>query len=150
MHGNCLESRIPFPPIPTVPAVFRGNLINFQSINESFSIKLLNRNIARIANAVPFTLYSRVTMNDEIVVLNCQKCNQCPTGHKSLGSFIQGVLSMSLSSLASLSSLSILSLLSSLSSHSLIWANIKKSGKYKNSKKYFEGSNFPKYSGKYF
>ena len=36
-------------------------------------------NIARIANAVPFTLYSRVTMNDEIVVLNCQKCNQCLT-----------------------------------------------------------------------
>ena len=42
-------------------------------------------NIARIANAVPFTLYSRVTMNDEIVVLNCQKCNQCLTGRKSLG-----------------------------------------------------------------
>ena len=40
-------------------------------------------NIARIANAVPFTLYSRVTMNDEIVVLNCQKCKQCLTGHKS-------------------------------------------------------------------
>ena len=40
-------------------------------------------NIARIANAVPFTLNSRVTMNDEIVVLNCQKCNQCLTGHKS-------------------------------------------------------------------
>ena len=33
-------------------------------------------NIARIANAVPVTLYSRVTMNVEIVVLNCQKCNQ--------------------------------------------------------------------------
>ena len=29
------------------------------------------QNIARIANAVPFSLYSRVTMNDEIVVLNC-------------------------------------------------------------------------------
>ena len=42
-----------------------------------------NKNIARIANAVPFTLYSRVTMNDEIVVLNCQKCNQCLTYHKS-------------------------------------------------------------------
>ena len=43
------------------------------------------KNIARIANAVPFTLKSRVTMNDKIVVLNCQKCNQCLTGHKSLG-----------------------------------------------------------------
>ena len=32
-------------------------------------------NIARIANAVPVTLYSRVTVNVEIVVLNCQKCN---------------------------------------------------------------------------
>ena len=30
-------------PLQTVPAVFQGNLINFQSINESFSIKLLNR-----------------------------------------------------------------------------------------------------------
>ena len=29
-----------------------------------------DENIARIVNAVPFTLYSRVTMNDEIVVLN--------------------------------------------------------------------------------
>merc|ERR1711954_136797 len=43
----------------------------------------VTKNIARIANAVPFTLNSRVTMNDEIVVLNCQKCNQCLTGHKS-------------------------------------------------------------------
>ena len=41
------------------------------------------KNIARIANAVPFTLYSWVTMNDEIVVLNCQKYNQCLTYHKS-------------------------------------------------------------------
>ena len=45
----------------------------------------IHKNIARIANAVPFTLNSRVTMNDNIVVLNCQKCNQCLTGHKSLG-----------------------------------------------------------------
>ena len=27
--------------------------------------------------AVPVTIYSRVPMNVEIVVLNCQKCNQC-------------------------------------------------------------------------
>ena len=44
-------------------------------------------NIARIANAVPVTLYSRVTVNVEIVVLNCQKCNQCLKGHNSLGLF---------------------------------------------------------------
>ena len=44
---------------------------------------MIKKNIARIANAVPFTLYSRVTMNDEIVVLNCQKYNQCLTYHKS-------------------------------------------------------------------
>ena len=30
-------------PLQSVPAVFQGNLINFQSINESFSIKLMNR-----------------------------------------------------------------------------------------------------------
>ena len=40
-------------------------------------------NIARIANAVPVTLYSRVTVNVEIVVLNCQKCNQCLKGQRS-------------------------------------------------------------------
>ena len=38
--------------------------------------RVMKKNIGRIANAVPFTLLSRVTMNDEIVVLNCQKCNQ--------------------------------------------------------------------------
>ena len=36
----------------------------------------LHKKQRKIANAVPFALYSRVTMNDEIVVLNCQKCNQ--------------------------------------------------------------------------
>ena len=35
-------------------------------------------------NAVPVTLYSRVTMNVGIGVLNCQKCNQCLKVHKSL------------------------------------------------------------------
>ena len=34
-------------------------------------------NIASIANAVPVTLYSRVTMNVEIVVLNCQSLLSC-------------------------------------------------------------------------
>ena len=37
--------------------------------------KRQKENIARIANAVPVSLYSRDTMNVEIVVLNCQKCN---------------------------------------------------------------------------
>ena len=55
------------------------------------------KNIARIVNAVPVTLYSRVTVNVEIVVLNCQKCNQCLKGHKSLGLFFEGVLHLSLS-----------------------------------------------------
>ena len=50
------------------------------------------KNIARIANAVPVTLYSRVTMNVEIVVLNCQKCNQCLKCHKSFGLVFEGVL----------------------------------------------------------
>ena len=51
-----------------------------------------NKNIARIANAVPVTLYSRDTMNVEIVVLNCHKCNQCLKGHKSRGLVFEGVL----------------------------------------------------------
>ena len=56
-------------------------------------------NIARIANAVPITLYSRVTIVIvivNIVVLNCQKCNEClrcqVSGHKSLESNFEGVL----------------------------------------------------------
>ena len=63
----------------------------------------INRNIARIANAVPVTLHLRVTVNVEIVVLNCQKCNQCLKGHKSLGLFFEGVLQLSLSLSFSLS-----------------------------------------------
>ena len=69
------------------------------------------KNIARIANAVPVTLYSMVTVNVEIVVLNCWKCNQCLKSHKSLGLFFEGVLDLSLSLSFSLSlslSLSIL------------------------------------------
>ena len=56
-------------------------------------------NIARIANAVPVTLYSRVTVNVENVVLNCQKYIQC---HKSLGLFLEDVLNLSLSFSSSL------------------------------------------------
>ena len=36
-------------------------------------------------------------MNVEIVVLNCQKCNQCLEGHKFLGLFFEGVVHLSLS-----------------------------------------------------
>ena len=42
-------------------------------------------------------------MNVQIVVLNCQKCNQCLKGHKSLGLFFEGVLKLSLSLSFSLS-----------------------------------------------
>ena len=38
-----------------------------------------------------------VTVNVQIVVLNCQKCNQCLKGHKSLGLFFEGVFQLSLS-----------------------------------------------------
>ena len=55
-------------------------------------MKANTKNIARIVNAVPVTIFSRVTMNVEIVVLNCQKYNQCLKGHKSLGSVFEGVL----------------------------------------------------------
>ena len=44
------------------------------------------KNIAKIANAVPVTLYSRVTVNVEIVVLNCEKC------HKSIGLLFESVI----------------------------------------------------------
>ena len=36
--------------------------------------------------------HSRVTLNVEIVVLNCRKCYQCLKGHKSLGLLFDGVL----------------------------------------------------------
>jgi len=47
-------------------------------------------NIARIANAVPcHSLFKGHNVNVNIVVLNCQKCNQClkcqVSAHKSLG-----------------------------------------------------------------
>ena len=42
-------------------------------------------------NSVAVTLYSRVTMNVDIVILNCQKCNQCLKGHRSLGLLFWGV-----------------------------------------------------------
>ena len=51
-----------------------------------------SENIARIANAVPVTLYSRVTLNVKIVVLNCQKCNHCLKGHKSQGLSFEDIL----------------------------------------------------------
>ena len=59
-------------------------------VREDIFIK--QKNIARIATAVPVTLYSRDTMNVEIVVLNCQKCNQCLQGHKSQELVFEGVL----------------------------------------------------------
>ena len=65
--------------------------------------KTLEENIARIANAVPVTLYSRVTLNVEIVVLSCQKCNQCLKGHKSLRAPFECVLEVYLSLSLSLS-----------------------------------------------
>ena len=49
------------------------------------SIKHFTKNIANIANAVPVTFYSMVTMIVEITALNYQKFNQCLKGHKSLG-----------------------------------------------------------------
>ena len=55
-------------------------------------MKANTKNIARIVNAVPVTIFSRVTMNVEIVVLNCQKYNQCLIGHKFLGLLFEGVL----------------------------------------------------------
>ena len=47
------------------------------------------KNIARIANAVPVTLYSRVTMNVELVALNCLNCLK---SHKSQRWLFEGVL----------------------------------------------------------
>ena len=66
-------------------------------LGKIYEIQLIVKNIARIANAVPVTLYSRVTVNVEIVVLNCQKCNQFLKGHKSLRLLFEGVLQFSLS-----------------------------------------------------
>ena len=79
------------------------------------SILPTNKNIARIANAVPVTLYSRVTLNVEIVVLNCQKCNHCLKGQKSLRAPFECFLLMYLSLLLSLSLSLYLSLCVSLS-----------------------------------
>ena len=72
-------------------------------------------NIARIANAAP-SLLIKVAMNFIIVVLNFQRCDQCPKDHKSLGSLTLSGCSLSvIVIIASLSSMLSLSLLSSLS-----------------------------------
>ena len=48
--------------------------------------------IAIIADAVPVTLYSRVTVNVEIVVINRQKFNKCHNGLKSVRLPFKGAL----------------------------------------------------------
>ena len=68
-----------------------------QNVKEINEYAMFIQNIARIANAVPVTLYSRVTMNAESFVPNCHKCNQCLKGHKYLGLLFEGFLLMSLS-----------------------------------------------------
>ena len=65
--------------------LLQGNMAGAKTPQE----RPISKNIARIANAVPVTLYSRVTLN---VVLNCQKCNQC---HKCQGSGFEDVFQMS-------------------------------------------------------
>ena len=59
--------------------LLQGNMAGAKTPQE----RPISKNIARIANAVPVTLYSKVTNN---VVLNCQQCNQClkcqVSGHK--------------------------------------------------------------------
>ena len=70
------------------------SLITIRPSKGNRDLRTRSKNIARIANAVPVTLYSRVTMNVEIVVLDCQKCNQCLKGHKSLGLVVEGVLKL--------------------------------------------------------
>ena len=63
-------------------------------------------------------------MNAEIVVLNCQKCNQCLKGQKSPGLFIEGVLQLSLSLSLSLYlslSLSFWAVLYYTSQHFICW-----------------------------
>ena len=85
----------------------------------------LNPNIARIANAVPVTLYSRVIVNVEIVVLNCQKCvSKCVKGHMSLGLFLVGVSQLSLSLSLSFSSFLSLSFCQSNHISSSLWSKV--------------------------
>ena len=55
------------------------------------------KNIARITNAVPcHSLFKGHNVIVDIVVHNCQKCNQClkcqVSGHKSLGLLSEGAL----------------------------------------------------------
>ena len=63
------------------PNTFIGRIRQMDGISAPSSFK---ENIARIANAVTITLYSKVIVH--IVVLNCRKCNQClkcqVSGHK--------------------------------------------------------------------
>ena len=68
--------------------LLQGNMAGAKTPQE----RPISKNIARIANAVPVTLYSRVTLDVEIVVLSCQKFNCCHKGHKSVGLLCKGDL----------------------------------------------------------
>ena len=64
-----------------------GRWVNLKpscSIDLVFTIKQMGV-VKTSQECCPVTLNLRVTMNVMIVVLNCQKCDQCLKGHKSLG-----------------------------------------------------------------
>ena len=76
-HRDCA------PPSPLNKQKSEKYLTEKDNRNGGYPPPPLPANPAWLRVPFPVTLYSRVTMNVEIVVLNCQKCNQCLTCHMS-------------------------------------------------------------------
>ena len=97
-HRQEEERRVPWRGVIIVLPVclvWRLMCTNLRLIDIAVNVEIQSescKNIAKIANAVPVTLYSRVTVNVEIVVLNCEKCNQCLKCHKSIGLLFESVI----------------------------------------------------------
>ena len=68
-----------------------------KNCNVVFAVGRVSLNIAKIVILSHIALYWRMIKNIDIVVLKCQKCNECLNVHKSLGLFFEAVLQMSLS-----------------------------------------------------
>ena len=77
----------------SLPVLWDGYLKN---CNVVFAVGRVSLNIAKIVILSHIALYWRMIKNIDIVVLKCQKCNECLNVHKSLGLLFGAILKMSL------------------------------------------------------
>ena len=66
-----------------------------KNCNVVFAVGRVSLNIAKIVILSHIALYWRMIKNIDIVVLKCQKCNECLNVHKCLGLLFGAILKMS-------------------------------------------------------